>query len=519
VRPLVTSEEMKAADEATISGGTPAEVLMDRAGRAVARAVIREAGARYGTRVTVVCGKGNNGGDGYVVARVLAAEGLRVVCCLISDEEPSGAAKHHLDLLRGSDVRVVPFHERYLHCDVIVDAVLGTGFSGEPRGPAAVALGAILHAVHGEEVVRAEADAAYAVPAMWPTPRIVSVDVSSAGRVPADLVVAIAAEKRETFFGKYETRSRVIVADVGIAVDEYRAGLVEDHDVLWELPRLSPDDHKTSHGHVAVLTGSTEVTGAPLLTARGAARMGAGYVSLGSTRAVIEAASVKVPEVLKSVVTEEDSLGPSALDRFGSVLERADVLALGPGLGTGEAQRELIAAALKRPLPLVLDADALNVLAGSPDVWKGRDHPTVLTPHAAEMARLLEVETSEVLKDRLTAALEAAERFGCIVVLKGRNTVVARGEAGPSFGSVIPVGGPELATAGTGDVLTGAIAALLARNPRHTAVSAACYVHGIAGEVAAGAHGETGVVAWDVAEALPEAVRRIRAPYASKTCL
>jgi len=518
VRPLVTSEEMKAADEAAISGGTPAEVLMDRAGRAVARAVIHEAGARYGTRVTVVCGKGNNGGDGYVVARVLAGEGLGVVCCQVSDEEPSGAAKHHLDLLRASGVRVVPFHERYLDCDVIVDAVLGTGFSGEPRGPAAAALGAILNAVQGEKVHDA-VDGANAVPVVGPTPRIVSVDVSSAGWVPADLIVAIAAEKQETFFREPDGGGRVIVADVGITVGDYRVGLVEDHDVLWELPRLTPDDHKTSHGHVAVLTGSTEVTGAPVLTARGAARMGAGYVSLGSTRAVIEAASVMVPEVLKTVVTDQDSLGPGALDRFGSVLERADVLALGPGLGTGKAQRELIAAALKRPLPLVLDADALNVLAGSAGALLGRDHPTVLTPHAAEMARLLGVETSEVLKDRLGAALEAAKRFGCIVVLKGHNTVVARGDAGPPFASVIPVGGPELATAGTGDVLTGAIAALLARNPRHTAVAAACYVHGIAGGVAAEARGETGVVAWDVAESLPEAIRRIRAPYASKTCL
>lgn len=497
MRPLVTADEMRLADEAAIAAGTPAEVLMERAGRAVARAVIRELRGRYGKRVAVVCGKGNNGGDGYVVARVLHGEGMRVVCCLLSDEEPSGATKHHLELLRSSGARIAAFDERHLGCDVIVDAILGTGFTGEPRDPARAALQAIERAVSGST-----------------SGRVVSVDVASAGSVPADVIVAIAAEKRQTFFRRADLGGRVEVADIGIPVDRYVLGVVEPDDVRKWLPHPRPDDHKTSHGHVAVLSGSSGVPGAPVLTARGAARMGAGYVSLGSTQRVIEAAAVQVPEVLKSVLTTEDSLGVASLEGFSSVLERADVLAIGPGLGTGEAQRDLVLDAVKLDLPLVLDADALNVLAGSADVVAGREAVTVLTPHAGEMARLLEVEVAEVVGDRLTSALEAAGRFGCSVVLKGRNTIVASG----SSASVVPVGGPELATAGTGDVLTGAIAALLARDEHPAAIAAACYVHGIAGTVAAERVGAAGVVAWDVAEALPAAVERIRGPYGGAPC-
>lgn len=466
---------------------------MERAGRAVARTVLRELGGRYGTRVTVVCGKGNNGGDGFVVARVLQAEGVRVTCCLVSEDEPEGPAKHHLELLRGTGVPVVPFDTRHLRCDAIVDAVFGTGFTGEPREPARSVLDAIDHVAGGADV-----------------PLVVSVDVASAGRIAPDVTVAIAAEKRETFFRSADVGGRVEVADIGIPVESYRLGVLERGDVLPHLPLPALDDHKTSHGHVAVLTGSSAVPGAPVLVARGAARMGAGYVSLGSTQAVIDAAAVQVPEVLKTVVSHGDELGPDAWERFSGVLERADALALGPGLGTGEAQAELLELALTYDKAVVLDADALTLLAASGRSALGRKAPTVLTPHPGEMAKLLGLEVADVQRDRVGAAFAASERFGCLVVLKGRDSIVADG----SSAAVVTSGGPELATAGTGDVLTGAIAALIARTGRADATAAACYVHGVAGSLAADRVGRGGVMAWDVAEALPAAVERIRGPYA-----
>ena len=529
MRPLVSAEEMHRADEATISSGIPAETLMERAGRAVARVVIDTAGSRYGTKVAVVCGKGNNGGDGFVAAKVLHDEGLGVTCVLAFDpSEAKGPAAQHLTLLRRSGCRIAAFDAGLLEVDVIVDAVFGTGFTGEPRRPAREVLAAIAHAVQGEEVV-IDDDGAQAVPAVWPIPRVVSVDVPSAGRVPADVVVALGAEKMQTFFAQDDPPARVVVADIGITPEEARVAVIEEADVARELPRGSPSDHKKSRGHVVVVAGSDTTTGAPVLTARGAARMGSGYVTLVSTGRVIDAADSLVPDVLKRRVPG-DVLGPEILDDLVPVLERADCVALGPGLGVGAPQSELITRVLRDfDGPLVLDADGLNNIVGRTEALAGRQWPVVLTPHVAEMGRLLDRPTPEIARDRLGAALEAAERFDCVVVLKGHRTVVAApGDvgAGPipssppadSSGATalaLPVGGPELATAGTGDVLTGAIATQLAGggHPQFAAASA-CYVHGVAGSLVALRSGSSGVVAWDVAERLPEAIEHIRGPYA-----
>ncbi|HJR44275.1 MAG TPA: NAD(P)H-hydrate dehydratase [Actinomycetota bacterium] len=515
MRPVVTPEEMRQADEAVISAGTSAAVLMERAGRAVARAVLRRLGGRYGKRVTVVCGKGNNGGDGFVVARVLAREGVRVTCCTTFDHAGAkGAALHHLHLLEAAGVRAVPYEHRHVHADVIVDALFGTGFYGELEGPARAAV----------------ADLAHAVEAWWPRPQLVSVDVPSAGAVRADLTVALGAEKLQTFFA--DATSAVEVADIGIPVEEARVWVLEERDARVGLPQSSPGDHKTSHGTVVCLAGSNRTTGAALLTARGAARMGAGYVTLAATDRVIAAADATIPEILKVTASEGSVLGPDALERASRALERADAVAIGPGLGTGDDQRKLVRRALEElELPVVLDADALNVMADETELFAAREWPLVLTPHAGEMARLLDVDVADVLADRADAALRAAERFGCTVVLKGHRTLVAapsggmtvltdgrlkspRKNRGPAGAIAIPVGGPELATAGTGDVLTGAIAALLAHHEGpQSGAAVACYVHGVAGAIAARRRGPTGVVAWDVAEALPESVAAIRAPY------
>lgn len=521
---------MRRADEATISAGTPPEVLMERAGRAVARVVVREAGGRYGKKVAVVCGKGNNGGDGFVAARVLHHQGLRVICSLAFDaDEAKGPAAHHLRLLQTSGCPIAAFAERHLEADVIVDAVFGTGFSGKPRGTAADAIAAITHAVQGEEIAHDE-EGAYAVPAVWPIPRVVSIDVPSAGWVPADVVVALGAEKIQTFFDADEP-ARVEVADIGIDVEEASVAVLEEADAAGELRSPSVSDHKTSRGSVLIVAGSDTTTGAPILTARGAARFGSGYVTLLSTDRVVDAAESMIPEVLKRR-SAGDVLGPRVLDDIGDLLDRVDSIALGPGLGIGHAQRELVVRLLDEWAgPVVLDADGLNNLVGHTDALAGRTWPVVITPHVAEMARLLDRPTPDINRDRLSAAVEAAERFGCAVVLKGYRTIVAATsavtpgvrrpgsendlESGNASALAIPVGGPELATAGTGDVLTGAIAAQLARGGHPLfGVAAACYVHGVAGSVAALRSGSSGVVAWDVAEALPEAYERIRGPYA-----
>jgi ADP-dependent NAD(P)H-hydrate dehydratase / NAD(P)H-hydrate epimerase len=494
VRPLVSPAEMREADEHTMAAGTTAETLMERAGRAVARTVVRALGGRYGRRVTVLCGKGNNGGDGFVAARVLHEEGVRVICSTVFEADTSeGPAAHHLALLRSAGCPVLPFAESHLQADAVVDAVFGTGFSGEPRAEAARALAALGRSR---------------------PPLVVAIDVPSAGMVPAHVTVALGAEKLQTFFGDASADGTVEVADIGIPVPHARVHVLGAVDVAGHLPHANADDHKTSHGSVVVLAGSNRTTGAPLLTARGAARMGSGYVTLGSTERVIAAAETRLPEILKAVVGGGEVVGPGALDELADALERADAVALGPGLGIGDDQRKLVLRALRElDHPLVLDADALNVMTEDAEVIAGREASVVITPHAGELARLLQRALDDVLGDRPQAALDAAERFGCTVVLKGRGSLVAAPSDTGASALVVPVGGPELATAGTGDVLTGAMAALLARggDPQLLA-AAACYAHGVAGDIVAEELGDVGVVAWEVAEALPKALASLAAP-------
>jgi hydroxyethylthiazole kinase-like uncharacterized protein yjeF len=491
---------MAAADAATIQAGTPAAVLMERAGRAVARAAIAAAGGRYGRRVALVCGKGNNGGDGFVAARALAREGVSVTCLAVGDVSSSkGAAREHLDRLRRAGIAVEGFEVvRLSDADVVVDALFGTGFRGSAEGPAAAAIEAI--------------NASGAT--------VVAVDIPSGvdgatGRVEgqavrADVTVAMAAEKLGTALPPGATNAgRVEVADIGIAVKETGKAMLEASDVAAALPHRAPEAHKRSGGSVAILAGSDGMTGAALLSARGAVRMGAGYATVGATSSVDAVVATVLPEVLSVVVSAKDTLGPESLERFGSVLERADALAIGPGLGRGERQKALVDAVLENcHLPTVVDADGLNVLAGDAGSLVGRRAPAVITPHPAELGRLLDMSIPEVQGDRLESARRAARELDCVVLLKGFRTVVAD----PSGGAFVnPTGGPELATAGTGDVLTGMVAALLAAGlESERAASVAAFVHGEAGRAAAAVHGVTGVLAWDVAEALPEAERAIR---------
>ena len=466
MRPLLSPEEMRAADQAAISSGIPEAVLMERAGRALARSVLRLAGGRYGVRVLVLCGKGNNGGDGLVAARVLASEGLGVrTVRLFEDDE-------------------VPSPDGF---DVVVDALFGTGFKGEPEGRAA----AVIESLQGH-------------------PKVVSADIPSgvdgatgavAGvAVRAAVTVAMGAEKLGTALSPGAAYAgRVEVADIGIAIPPVPTHLAEHDDVARVLPERPPEAHKRSGGAVTVLAGSEATRGAPLLCCRGAGRMGSGYVTLGSTRSVVAAATASLPEILTVNATGEDVLGPGSLDALGDVLARSGCLALGPGLGTGDPQRALVARVLREAeIPVVLDADALNVL--DRDAAAALTAPAVMTPHPAELARLLDTGTEEVVADRLAAARAAASRFRCVVVAKGHRTIVTDGDRTV----VVPAGGPRLATAGTGDVLTGAVAALVAAGvDPFDAAWCAAFVHGVAGEIV-----PEGALAWDVAEALGPARSR-----------
>jgi len=433
--PLYTAEEMRAAEE-----GHVASELMERAGAAVAREVLqRFPDAR---RVAVVCGSGSNGGDGRIAARILREEGLDAVETTAVEQ-----------------------------ADVIVDALFGTGFHGEPRAEAAAAIGRINAA--GAPVVSVD------VPS--------GVDAST-GEIAGE---AVRATLTVTFHGVKAGLAiapglfhagEVTIAEIGLEPAETELQLVTPA-ILSVVPRRRPQDNKYTAGAVLVAGGSPGMTGAVCLAAEAALRADAGYVA------------VAVPERALPVV-EARLLEPVKLTWAGALraAEKAGALAIGPGLGRGsEALRlrdELLTAGEQ---PVVLDADALHEL--EPGDWGGR---AVLTPHAGELARLLGEEPAWVDAHRLEAARRGAERFDAVCLLKGADTIVAAPGEGPL---VCVTDAPGLATAGTGDVLTGILAAFLAKGvePR-LAAAAAATAHGLA---ARSRGDQAGMIASDVIAALP----------------
>jgi NAD(P)H-hydrate epimerase len=500
---IVTPDDMARADRDAVAGGTSIELLMERAGRASARQAIRLAGGRYGKRAVVVCGRGNNGGDGIVAARVLHQQGLATRCVLVIDEhELSGPARHHLQVLKQSGCALMTRIPPSFEADVLVDAVFGTGFHGTAEGASA-------HAI--EAINRSGAP-------------VLSIDIPSGVNgltgaiegvaVRADATVALAAEKRGTVLAPGAINAgHVVVADIGIDVSESTGHVAwGDGTSLrdWVASR-EHSAHKRSSGSVVLFAGSSSMPGAAVLTCLGCVHMGAGYVTLVTPPQAKVAVSPAAPEVIVLESASGDWLGAEALDRAGEAIDRCDAIAVGPGLGQGRTQNELVNALLsgvnKR---MVLDADALNVLAGDTSalIERGKRHVAegwhrvAITPHPAELARLLDSTTEDIQADRIGAVLQAASTFDCEVVLKGWHTVIARPGQQVSV-NVNPTGGPELATAGTGDVLTGAAAAVLTATD---SVQPAVWAHGRAGELAREELGVRGVLAHDVARFLPAAV-------------
>jgi hydroxyethylthiazole kinase-like uncharacterized protein yjeF len=498
--PILTPVESSAIDRESAARGITVGSLMENAGFAVARACVAVAGGIYGRRAVVVCGKGNNGGDGLVAARHLDRWGMGVTVVLLAEPAAlQGAAALNYRRFDGRDGRWLRYSSSILErelvrADVVVDALFGTGYRGEPDGEFAEAIAAIN---------------------ATPCP-VVSVDIPSGVEgetgavrgvaVRADLTLTLGALKPGVVFHPGATfAGEVRVADIGIPPDLVRSDLwmVERDDVSRLLPPRATESHKRASGLVLVVAGSRAMTGAAVLCASAAYGAGAGLVVLAAPEgilpvvetAVTEATFMPLPETLEGTIAEE---AWSALEeRLGSV----DAVAIGPGLTTNPQTAALVRRLVaSSPVPLVLDADGLGAFSGRGGELAGRVSEMVVTPHAGEFGRLVGLSSAEVLEDRVGHARKAAAEFRCAVLLKGSRTVVAEPDGRVR---VNPTGGPYLATAGTGDVLTGAIAAFLARGlrPADAAVLAA-YAHGAAGRLAAMERGE-GTVASDVLDALP----------------
>jgi ADP-dependent NAD(P)H-hydrate dehydratase / NAD(P)H-hydrate epimerase len=470
--------------------------LMERAGAGLARLTAEVAPAGD---VAVVCGRGNNGGDGYVVARLLREAGRAVRVLTTSDPARlQGDARANLERLPGEGPQ--PFAPGALDgAAVVVDAVLGTGFSGAPRDDVAAAIAAINDT--GAPVVAVD------------VPR--GVDAST-GVVAGQAVRAVVtgtfhAAKPGLWINPGKAHAgEVVVIDIGIpdgAPVEPDTGLIGEA-VLRAYPRRDTDSTKFASGHVLVAGGSRGMTGAVCLASLAAMRAGAGYVTACVPAALNDIFEVKLTEVMSAPLPDADGAhtahgAPQVLDR---ARQRGGALVLGPGLGRGEGAVAFARTlARESPVPLVLDADGLNAHAGRLDELRERSAPAILTPHAGELARLLDTDSDTVAARRLEHVREAARRAGAIVLLKGDDTIVAEpeGRVGISRGA-----SPALATAGTGDVLSGVLGALLARGMApFDAACAGVFVHARAGQRAAVVlDGPDGVIASDVLDELPHAL-------------
>ncbi len=505
---VVTAREMREIDRRAIEElGLPGLLLMENAGLRVAEAIRRCFGPLTGLRCAVFAGKGNNGGDGLVAARHLFNAGARVEVFLASElGKLQGDPLVNLKALQGCGVEVTEIRGRpgweleacLDRAGVVVDALLGTGARGPMEGP----LARIIEMINR-------------------TPgRVVAVDLPSGldadtGRsdgpcVKADLTVTLGLPKRGLLlFPGAALAGRVWVADISIprrAVEaqEIEVELLCRQEARALLPPRPADAHKGTFGHVLVVAGSPGMTGAAALAAGGALRSGAGLVTLAVPRGLQEIMAIKMTEVMTRPLgeTAEGTLGAAAVGEVLELLAGRGVLAIGPGLSrhpeTVRAVRELVA---RSPVPTVVDADGLNALAGVEGPPGRAGVPLVLTPHPGELGRLMGCPASEVQADRVEAARRAARDLGATVVLKGARTVVA--EPGGRC-RLIPTGNPGMATGGSGDVLTGVIAALLAQGmPPFDAASLGAYVHGLAGDLAARDKGDRGLSAGDLVENLP----------------
>jgi NAD(P)H-hydrate epimerase len=502
MKPVITPREAAELDRGAQERGIAPEDLMERAGWAVARACVDLIGGSYGRRAVVVCGSGNNGGDGFVAARHLARWGMGVTAITLTDPSAlrgaAAANRARLTMETAARERASGDLGRELErADVAVDAIFGTGFHGAADGEAAAAI---------------EAMNASLVPT-------VAVDIPSGvdgttGAVPgpairADLTVTFGAAKTgAVLLPAADLAGDVRVVDIGFPDDLVpgSCGLTEPDDVVAVLPDRAPDGHKKASGTLVAVAGSRRMTGAARLIARAAGRIGAGYVVVAVPASILPIVQEGLTETVFLPLAETDAgtIAPEALDAVRGALEGAGALAVGPGLSTDDRTQDFVRALVREsPVPAVVDADGLNAFAGAPEALAERKADVVLTPHLGELARLMQGERT----DRLAAARELAARSDAVALVKGSRTVIA---APDGSARVNATGSPALATAGTGDVLTGTIGGLLAASVApFEAAWAGAYLHGVAGILAGRDLGD-GTLAGDVAERLPAAVDAVR---------
>ena len=514
---ILTAAQMREVDRITIQElGVPGMLLMENAGIGVVRVLEERFRPLVRHRIAILCGKGNNGGDGFVVARHLWMRGLRPRVALLADPDSiRGDARINYDILLKTGCQPCLVRDRNewlaLKADLrastlLVDALLGTGLSGPVDGFLADVLSDLNTSFADIPLVAVD------IPSGLPSDSGSPLGES----LRANITVTFTAPKVSQIFPPNCDRvGELVVCPIGMPPEVYerRADL---HLNLITPAQLAPfayprarAAHKGNFGHVLVVSGGRGKTGAAAMTGEAALKIGAGLVTVATAESALPVVAGFVPELMTEPLaeTETGSISGRALDygRFQQILEGKDVLAMGPGLSTHPDTLGFVRRVVRDfAIPAVLDADALNAFAGDRELLRDRRAPLVLTPHPGEMARLTGISTAEVQSNRVEVARRMATELGVFVVLKGFRTLVAAPE-GQVY--VNPTGNPGMASGGTGDVLTGFIAGLMAQyahEPLAAVLCAAVYVHGLAGDLALPKTGEKALVATDLIRSLPQ---------------
>ena len=512
---LVTAAEMREMDQKTIETfGIPGRVLMENAGRGATQFFLKEFPALTQKRVAVIAGRGNNGGDGFVIARYLYQKGINITVFLLAEKKTvRGDAEANLKLLTPMGIPLIEIPDQntfsahktlLLHQDIWVDAILGTGLQSDVKD-------------FFKYVIDFINDS---------NKPIFAVDIPSGlnSDTGQPCGACIRANATATFgFAKTghiihpgaELTGILDIVDIGIPPHIAEAVGPKQFLLTRELIRSSfeprsPDAHKGDTGHLLVVAGSPGKTGAAAMTALSAMRAGAGLVTLAVPKSLNSVLETQVLEVMTYPLPEtvDGVLEESSFDAIMELLAEKKCLAIGPGIGTADETVNLVHRAIQEStVPVVIDADGLNSLAGHIQILKKLKTPAVLTPHPGEMARLLNIPASQIQKDRVSVARDFARKFKVHLVLKGAKTVIAHPD-----GSVYinPTGNPGMASGGMGDVLTGIIAGLIVQGfSTESAARAGVYIHGAAADVLEKAMGPFGFLASDVMAAIPGQLKGI----------
>jgi NAD(P)H-hydrate epimerase len=519
---ITTAAEMREIDRATTERfGVPSLTLMENAGSAIAQFILEQ--YANANRIAVVCGKGNNGGDGFVVARKLHRAGRVVEVLLLG--QPSDLRGDALPMYERLPLRPMSVEDpaafilqilpqSLVNCDLIVDAILGTGFQPPVKGLYADAIATVNRS--GKPVVAVDIPSGADSDAMT--------EQSGEGIARADAILTFTAPRPAHVFGNL-TSGPLLVAPIGsppeAIVSKLNLEVTTPRDFAALLAPRPRDSNKGMYGHALIVGGSLGKSGAAAMAGMAALRAGCGLSTVATPGSVLASVAAFAAELMTEPLPETDtgSIAMSAIESgvLEQLMKGIDVVAIGPGIGRNTETVELVRQAVRdTKVPLVIDADGLNAFQGHTDLLDGSKRPLVLTPHPGEMSRLTGLPIKEIQSNRLEVARKFVSVHNLILVLKGHRTVVALPD-GTAW--INPTGNPGMATGGTGDILTGMTAGIIGQmqNDVARAAIAAVYMHGLAGDIAAERIGEHSLVATDLLGALPEAFGRATASAREST--